>query len=195
MELWTLRQGQIQIIRIVLLKLAFGLLRPFEDFTCPWLFAHWLHHWFLVGLCALILALCQEIMSIRITSVPDNSQPFLCLVGFRLQCRSPFKTLLKLELTYGSGPAAQARCSWQGCQGIDRSLLISRISKGSQNILIYNFIITTFDCQSGSKGGDISARAFAYFAYSSSDRERETGIVRLQYNYDVKRYVWKVSRK
>src|SRR6218665_1482745 len=27
--------------------------------------------------------------------------------------------------------------------------VISGISKGSQNILIYNFIITTFDCQSG----------------------------------------------
>ena len=41
--------------------------------------------------------------------------------------------------------------------------VISRISKGSQNILIYNFIITgtTFDCQGGSQGGGISARAFA----------------------------------
>jgi len=35
--------------------------------------------------------------------------------------------------------------------------VISRISKGNQNILIYNFIITTFDCQ----GEGISARAFA----------------------------------
>ena len=32
---------------------------------------------------------------------------------------------------------------------------------GSQNILLYNFIINTFDCQGGSQGGDISARAFA----------------------------------
>src|SRR6218665_3674228 len=37
----------------------------------------------------------------------------------------------------------------------------SRIRKGSQNILIYNFIITTFDCQGGSQDGGISARAFA----------------------------------
>ena len=35
--------------------------------------------------------------------------------------------------------------------------VVSRISKGSQNILIYNFIITTFDCQDGG----ISARAFS----------------------------------
>jgi len=35
--------------------------------------------------------------------------------------------------------------------------VISGISNGSQNIFIYNFIITTFDCQ----GGDISARAFS----------------------------------
>src|SRR6218665_53728 len=34
--------------------------------------------------------------------------------------------------------------------------VISCISKGSQNILIYNFIVTTFDCQ----GGGISAKAF-----------------------------------
>jgi len=33
--------------------------------------------------------------------------------------------------------------------------IISRISKGNQNILIYNFIITTFDCQGGSQGGGI----------------------------------------
>jgi len=40
--------------------------------------------------------------------------------------------------------------------------VINRISKGSQDILIYNFILTTFDCQGGSlQGGDISARAFA----------------------------------
>jgi len=35
--------------------------------------------------------------------------------------------------------------------------VISHISKGSRNILIYNFIITTFDCQ----GGGISVRTFA----------------------------------
>ena len=35
--------------------------------------------------------------------------------------------------------------------------VISRISKGSQNTLLYHFIITTFDCQDGG----ISARAFA----------------------------------
>src|SRR6218665_1238204 len=39
--------------------------------------------------------------------------------------------------------------------------VISRIGKGSQNILIYNFIITTFDCQGDSQGRGISARAFA----------------------------------
>jgi len=39
--------------------------------------------------------------------------------------------------------------------------VISRISKGSQNILIYNCIITTFDCQGDSQGGGISASAFA----------------------------------
>jgi len=38
--------------------------------------------------------------------------------------------------------------------------VISRISKGNQNILIYNFIYTTFDGM-GSQGGGISARAFA----------------------------------
>ena len=36
-----------------------------------------------------------------------------------------------------------------------RRQVISDISNGSQNIFIYNFIITTFDCQ----GGGISARA------------------------------------
>ena len=39
--------------------------------------------------------------------------------------------------------------------------VISRICEGSQNILIYNFIVTTFDCHGGSQGGGISARAFA----------------------------------
>src|SRR6218665_3902842 len=40
--------------------------------------------------------------------------------------------------------------------------VISRISKGNQNILIlYNSIITTFDCQGGSQGGGISAGVFA----------------------------------
>jgi len=41
--------------------------------------------------------------------------------------------------------------------------VISRISKGSQNILIYmyKFIITTFDHQGDSQGGGISAREFA----------------------------------
>jgi len=37
----------------------------------------------------------------------------------------------------------------------------SGISKGSQNFLMYNFIITTFDCQGSSQGGEISAKAFA----------------------------------
>jgi len=35
--------------------------------------------------------------------------------------------------------------------------VISRISKGRRNVVIYNFITTTFDCQ----GGGISARANA----------------------------------
>src|SRR6218665_949991 len=38
------------------------------------------------------------------------------------------------------------------------SQVISSISKDSQIILTYNFIITTFDCQSNSQGGGISAR-------------------------------------
>jgi len=50
-----------------------------------------------------------------------------------------------------SSALAPVRCSWQGVD----------ISKGSQNILIYNFIITTFDCQGGSQVGGISARAFS----------------------------------
>ena len=45
-------------------------------------------------------------------------------------------------------------------QASDRQA-INHISKGSQNILIYNFIVTTFDCQGGSQGVGISARAFA----------------------------------
>src|SRR6218665_1047114 len=39
--------------------------------------------------------------------------------------------------------------------------VISGISKGSQNILTYDFISITFDCQGGSKSRGISARAFA----------------------------------
>ena len=39
--------------------------------------------------------------------------------------------------------------------------VISDISKGSENIFIFNFIITIFDFQGGSQGGGISARAFA----------------------------------
>src|SRR6218665_3579043 len=38
---------------------------------------------------------------------------------------------------------------------------ISRFSKGDQNILIYNFIIITFDCQGSGQGRGISAKAFA----------------------------------
>ena len=38
--------------------------------------------------------------------------------------------------------------------------VISRTSKGSQNILIYHFSITFFDRQSGSQGGGISAMTF-----------------------------------
>src|SRR6218665_1180114 len=36
----------------------------------------------------------------------------------------------------------------------------SRISKSNQSILMFNFIITTFNCQGDSQGGGISARAF-----------------------------------
>jgi len=39
--------------------------------------------------------------------------------------------------------------------------VISLISKGNQNILIYHLLITTFDYQGGSQGGGISAKAFA----------------------------------
>jgi len=45
-----------------------------------------------------------------------------------------------------------------------RIQIINRSSKGMQsNILIhvFNFIITTVDCQGGSLGGRISARAFS----------------------------------
>src|SRR6218665_402063 len=74
----------------------------------------------------------------------------------------------------GSGPENETRfwsCHEQG-QQIKRGLgsggasplafsghrqVTNRISKGSQNILIYNFIITTVVCQ----GGGISARANA----------------------------------
>jgi|SRR6218665_2034752 len=37
--------------------------------------------------------------------------------------------------------------------------VISRISKDSQNIFIYYFFITTFDCQGGTQGGGISVIA------------------------------------
>ena len=53
--------------------------------------------------------------------------------------------------------AAPVRWSWQG---IDRSLVASARAC-SQNIVIYNFIITIFDSQGGSQSGGISARAFA----------------------------------
>jgi len=36
--------------------------------------------------------------------------------------------------------------------------VINRISKSSQDNLIYNFIIATFDCQGNSQGEGISAR-------------------------------------
>lgn len=39
--------------------------------------------------------------------------------------------------------------------------VISHISKGCQNILMYNFTTTTFDCKGNSQGDDISARAIA----------------------------------
>jgi len=39
--------------------------------------------------------------------------------------------------------------------------VISRISKDSQNIFTYDFIIITFDCQGGSQGEGIYAKAFA----------------------------------
>ena len=42
-----------------------------------------------------------------------------------------------------------------------RRQVISRISKGSQNLLIYNFIVATFDCQGGRQSKGISGSAFA----------------------------------
>jgi len=52
--------------------------------------------------------------------------------------------------------SAPVSCSWQG---IDSSLVAS--ARAVKIILIYIFIITAFDCQGGSQGGGISARAFA----------------------------------
>jgi len=48
----------------------------------------------------------------------------------------------------------------------------SRISKGIQNILIYNFIITTFYCQGNSQDGGISAKAFALVPLPIIDIDR-----------------------
>src|SRR6218665_605925 len=39
---------------------------------------------------------------------------------------------------------APVRCSWQGIDTIRQ--VITCINKGSQNILMHSFIITTFDC-------------------------------------------------
>jgi len=47
----------------------------------------------------------------------------------------------------------------------------SRISKGSQNILIYNLIITTFDCQGNSQGEGIFARAFLWCHGTATDSQ------------------------
>src|SRR6218665_2175116 len=58
--------------------------------------------------------------------------------------------------TSKSTPLASGRCSWQG---IDR---YSRIGKGSQNILIYHFIINTFDCLGGYFYQGISFKDFIH---------------------------------
>src|SRR6218665_2322098 len=60
-----------------------------------------------------------------------------------LQCRY-------MKLSGGASPLLMA----------GHKQVISRISTGSPNILIYNFIITTVDCQGGSQSGGISASAF-----------------------------------
>jgi len=57
--------------------------------------------------------------------------------------------------------ATPVRCSWQG---IDRSL--DSLVTPARAVKIYNFIITIFDCQGGSKGGGISVRAFALARHS-----------------------------
>src|SRR6218665_3751145 len=60
------------------------------------------------------------------------------------------KKVLPLVISGGASPVFMA----------GHRQVISRISKGSKNICIYNFIITTFVCQGGSQGRGISARAF-----------------------------------
>src|SRR6218665_1910372 len=67
------------------------------------------------------------------------------------------------------GPRGQHTYHWPLLFGLcaspllmaGRSQVISGISKGSENILINNFIITTFDWQGGSQGGGISATVFS----------------------------------
>jgi len=55
--------------------------------------------------------------------------------------------------------------------------VISRISKGSQNILIYNFITTIFDCQGGSQGIGISTRANGMAPRLSVNAANDNGVL------------------
>ena len=63
---------------------------------------------------------------------------------------------------YGTRQFLQAS-AWltSGIASPQHRQVMNCISKGSKNILTYNFIVTTFDCPGGSQGGGISARAFA----------------------------------
>ena len=74
----------------------------------------------------------------------------------RTQGRVLFQYQVRDDTIIKHTVSASVSCSWQG---ID-SLLVA-YARAVKIILIYIFIITVFDCQCGSQGGDISARAFA----------------------------------
>src|SRR6218665_3596782 len=74
----------------------------------------------------------------------------------RRQGRVPIQYQVKDDTIIKHTVSAPVSCSWQG---IDSSLVAS--ARAVDIILIYIFIITAFDCQGGSRGGGISARAFA----------------------------------
>ena len=59
--------------------------------------------------------------------------------------------------------------------------VISLISKGSQNISIYNFIIATLDCQGVSQGGGISSKAFALPWGAAIESDTYMGVRKQEY--------------
>ena len=75
---------------------------------------------------------------------------FDCPCFATVQCCRPteFRGVEDLQLSGGASPLLMA----------GHRQVISRISKGSQNILVYDFIINTFDCQGNSQGEFVSAR-------------------------------------